>query len=125
MPQFFHYLKISEIPDQKWVFQFRALPFGVATAPLEFTHCERGKTHTSSQEPQNPSISGQLASSVTNKGTLSQRFREFREIGVRTKLAYQFSKVGIGTLTKTGFSELSLQRGLVFPTQKKLDRLKV
>ena len=29
--------KISEIPDKKGVFQFQALPFGVATAPLEFT----------------------------------------------------------------------------------------
>ena len=117
--------KFLRFQTKKGVFQFRALHFGVATAPLEFTHCERGKTHTSSQEPQNPSISGRLASSVTNKGTWSQRFREFREIGARTRLAYQFSKVGIGTLTKTGFSELSLQRGLVFPTQKKLDRLKV
>ena len=29
--------KISEISNKKGVFQFRALPFGVATAPLEFT----------------------------------------------------------------------------------------
>ena len=36
--------QISEISDQKRGFQFWALPFGVATAPLEFTHCERGKT---------------------------------------------------------------------------------
>ena len=101
--------KYLRFQTKKGVFQFWALPFGVATAPLEFTHCERGKTHTSSQEPQNLSISRRLASSVTNKGTLSQRFREFREIGARTRLAYQFSKVGIGTLTKTGFSELSLR----------------
>ena len=29
--------KISEISNKKGVFQFQALPFGVATAPLEFT----------------------------------------------------------------------------------------
>ena len=124
-PQSQKYLRFQT--QKKGIFQFRALPFGVATAPLEFTHCERGKTRSSSQEPQNPSISGRLASSVTNKGTLSQRFREFREIGARTWLAYQFSKVGIGTLTKTGFSELSLRssEGSSLSNPKKLDRLKL
>ena len=40
---------------------------------------------------------------------MSQRFRKFSKIGARTRLAYQFSKVGIGTHTKTGFSGLSLR----------------
>ena len=45
MYQFIHNLKnILDFRQKKGVFQFRALPFDVATAPLEFTHCERGKT---------------------------------------------------------------------------------
>ena len=81
----------------------------VSHSPRVYSHCERGNTHSSSQEPQNPSISGRLASSVTNKGTMSQIFRKFSEIGPRTSLAYQFSKVGIGSHTKTRFSGLSLR----------------
>ena len=37
------------------------------------------------------------------------RFRKFSEIGPRTRLAYQFSKVGIGSHTKTRLSGLSLR----------------
>ena len=62
---------------------------------------------------------------VNNEGTLSQTFRKFSKFGARTRLAYQFSKVVIGTHAKTGFSGLDIQRGLVFPTPKKLDQLEV
>ena len=119
--------KISEIPDKKRGFPISGPPFWCRnTSPRTHSLCQRGQTHSSSQEPQNPSISGRLASSVTNKRTVSQRFRKVSTIGPRTRLAYQFSKIGIGANTKTRFSGLSfLQRHLVFPTQKKLDRLKV
>ena len=40
---------------------------------------------------------------------MSQRFKKFSEIGPRTRLAHQFSKVGIGSHTKTRFSGLSLR----------------
>ena len=98
-PQSQKYLRFQ---TKKGVFQFQALPFGVATAPLEFTR-------SSSQEPQNPSISGRLASSVTNKRSMSQRFGKFSEIGPRTRLAHQFPKIGIGSHTKSRFSGLSLR----------------
>ena len=75
--------------------------------PRVYSHCERGKTHSSSQEPQNPSISGRLASSVTNKGSMSQSLGKFGEIGPRTRLAHQFPKIGIGSHTKSRFSRLS------------------
>ena len=102
--------KISEISNKKRGFPISGTPFWCHNSSLRvYSHCERGKTHSSSQEPQNPSISGRLASSVTNKGTMSQRLRKFSKIGARTRLAYQFSKVGIGTHTKTGFSGLSLR----------------
>ena len=79
------------------------------SSPRVYSHCERGKTHSSSQEPQNPSISGRLASSVTNKRSMSQRFGKFGEIGPRTRLAHQFPKIGIGSHTKSRFSGLSLR----------------
>ena len=40
---------------------------------------------------------------------MSHRFPKFGKIGARTRLANQFSKFGIGTHTKTGFSGLSLR----------------
>ena len=40
---------------------------------------------------------------------MSQRLKKFSEIGPRTRLAHQFSKVGIGFHTKTRFSGLSLR----------------
>ena len=94
--------KISEISNKKRGFPISGTPFWCRnSSPRVYSHCERGKTHSPSQEPQNPSISGRLASSVTKKGTMSQRFRKFSKIGARTRLAYQFSK--------TGFSGLSLR----------------
>ena len=118
--------KISEISNEKRGFPISGSPFWCCnSSPRVYSHCERGKTHSSSQEPQNPSISGRLASSVTNKGSMSQRFGKFSEIGRRTRLAHQFPKIGIGSHTKSRFSGLSLRSSEVFPTQKKLDRLKV
>ena len=102
--------KISEISDQKRGFPISGSPFWCRdNSPRVYSHCERGKTHSSSQEPQNPSISRQLASSVTNKGSMSQRFKKFSEIGPRTRLAHQFPKIGIGFHTKSRFSGLSLR----------------
>ena len=40
---------------------------------------------------------------------MSHRFPKLGKIGARTRLAYQFSKVGIGTQTTTGYSGLSLR----------------
>ena len=102
--------KISEISNKKRGFPISGTPFWCRnSSPRVYSHCERGKTHSSSQEPQNPSISRRLASSVTNKGTMSQRFRKITEIGSRTRLAYQFLKVGIDSHTKTRFSGLSVR----------------
>ena len=102
--------KISEISNKKRGFPISGTPFWCRnSSPRVYSHCERGKTHSSSQEPQNPSISGRLASSVTNKGSMSQRFGKFSEIGPRTRLAHRFSKIRIGSHTKTRFSGLSLR----------------
>ena len=102
--------KISEISNEKRGFPISGSPFWCRnSSPRVYSHCERGKTHSSSQEPQNPSISGRLASSVTNKRSMSQRFGKISEIGPRTRLAHQFPKIGIGSHTKSRFSGLSLR----------------
>ena len=81
--------KISEISNKKRGFPISGTPFWCHnSSPRVYSHCERGKTHSSIQEPQNPSISGRLASSVTSKGTMSERFRKFSKIGARTRLTY-------------------------------------
>ena len=102
--------KISEISNEKRGFPISGSPFWCRnSSPRVYSHCERGKTHSSSQEPQNPSVSGRLASSVTNKRSMSQRFGKISEIGPRTRLAHQFPKIGIGSHTKSRFSGLSLR----------------
>ena len=102
--------KISEISNEKRGFPISGSPFWCRnSSPRVYSHCERGQTHSSSQEPQNPSISGRLASSVTNKRSMSQRFGKISEIGPRTRLAHQFPKIGIGSHTKSRFSGLSLR----------------
>ena len=102
--------KISEISDQKRGFSVSSSSFWCRdSSPRVHSHCQRGQTHSSSQEPQNPSISGRLASSVTIKRSVSQRFGKVSSIGPRTRLAYQFSKIGIDTHAKTGFSGLSFR----------------
>ena len=51
--------KISEISNKKRGFPISGTPFwSCNSSPRVYSHCERGKTHSSSQEPQNPSISG-------------------------------------------------------------------
>ena len=94
MSQFIHNLKnILRFQTKKGVFQFRALPFGVATAPLEFTRIVKEV---------------KLIAQARNV-----RIHQYLDELVPTQkldfLGYHFD----------------LQRGLVFPTQKKLDRLKV
>ena len=102
--------KISKISDQKRGFSVSSSSFWCRdSSPRVHSHCQRGQTHSSSQEPQNPSISGRLASSVTIKRSMSQRFGKVSSIGPRTRLAYQFSKIGIDTHAKTGFSGLSFR----------------
>ena len=73
--------KVSEISKKKKCFPFSGTLFWCHnSSPRVYSHCERGKTLSSSREPQNPSISGRLASSLTNKGTMSQRFRKFSKL---------------------------------------------
>ena len=51
-PQSQKYLRFQ---TRKGVFQFQALLFWCRnSSPRVYLHCERGKTHSSSQEPQNP-----------------------------------------------------------------------
>ena len=128
MPQFIHNLKYLSFQTKKGVFPILGTPFWCRnSSPRVYSHCKRGKTHSSSQEPQNPSISGRLASSVTNRGTMSQRFGKFSEIGPRTTLAHQFPKIGVGSHTKSRFSGLSLRstEGSAFSNPKEIRSVKI
>ena len=61
-------LKISEISNQNRGFPISGTPFWCRnSSPRVYSDCERGKTRSSSQESQNPSVTGQVASSVTQK----------------------------------------------------------
>ena len=119
--------KISEISNQKRGFPISVTPFMCSnSSPSIYSDSERGKTHSSSQEPQNSSVFGQLASSVTHERTMSHRFPKLGKIGARTRLARIFKKLELVPTRKLDFLgyHFDLQRGLVFPTQKKLDQLK-
>ena len=84
--------KVSEIFNPKRGFPNLGTPFWCSnSSPRVYSDCERGKTHNSSQESQNSSVSGRLASAVTHKRTMSHRLPKLGKIGAKTRLAYQFS----------------------------------
>ena len=118
-PQSQKYLRFQ---TKRGVFPISGSPFWCRNSSLEFTCI----THNSSQEPQNPSISGRLASSVTNKGSMSQSLGKFSEIGPRTTLVHQFPKSGVGSHTKSRFSGLSLRssEGSAFSNPKETRSVK-
>ena len=93
--------------------------------PRVHSHCQRGQTHSSSQEPQNPSISVRLASSVTNKRSMSQDSEKLVQLVQELGWLINFQKSELIPTQKLVFLgyHFDLQKGLVFPTQKKLDRL--
>ena len=120
--------KISEISNKKGVFQFQALPFGVATAPLEFTRIV--KEVKLMAQARNLRIHQYLDDWLLRSPTKDQCLKDSEKL---VKLVQE-----LGWLINFQKSELvptqnldflgyhfDLQRGLVFPTQKKLDCLKV
>ena len=120
--------KISEISNKKGVFQFQALPFGVATAPLEFTRIVKEVKLIA--QAKNLRIHQYLDDWLLRSPTKDQCLKDLENL---VKLVQE-----LGWLINFQKSELvptqnldflgyhfDLQRGLVFPTQKKLDRLKV
>ena len=125
--------KISEISKKKkkkkkGVFQFQALLFGVATAPLEFT-CIVKEVKLIAQA-RNLRIHQYLDDWLLRSPTKDQCLKDSEKL---VKLVQE-----LGWLINFQKSELvptqnldflgyhfDVQRGLVFPTQKKLDRLKV
>ena len=120
--------KISEISNKKGVFQFQALPFGVATAPLEFTRIVKEVKLIA--QARNLRIHQYLDDWLLRSPTKDQCLKDsgklvklVQELG--WLINFQKSKlVPTQNLDFLGY-HFDLQRGLVFPTQKKLDRLKV
>ena len=91
--------------------------WGSNSSPRVYSDCERGETHSSSQEPQNSSVSGRLASSVTRKRTMSHRFQNLVKLVQELGWLINFQKSELGY-------HFDLQKVLLFPTQKKLNQLK-
>ena len=119
--------KISEISNQKRGFLILGTPFWCSNSnPRVYSDSEGGKTHSSSQEPQNASVSGRLASSATHKRTMSHRFPKLGKLVQELGWLINFQKSELVPTQKLNFLgyQFDLQRGLVFPTQKKLDWLK-
>ena len=120
--------KISEISNKKGVFQFRALPFGVATAPLEFTRIVKEVKLVA--QARNLRIHQYLDDWLLWSPTKEQCLKDSENL---VKLVQElgwlinFQKTELVPTQKLDFLgyHFDLQRGLVFPTQKKLDRLKV
>ena len=124
-PQSQKYLRFQ---TKKGVFQFQALPFGVATAPLEFTRIVKEVKLIA--QAKNLRIHQYLDDWLLRSPTKDQCLKDLENL---VKLVQE-----LGWLINFQKSELvptqnldflgyrfDLQRGLVFPTQKKLDRLKV
>ena len=117
--------KISEISNN---FQFLALPFGVATAPLEFT-CIVKEVKLIVQA-RNLRIHQYLDDWLLRSPIKEQCLKDSENL---VKLVQElgwlinFQKSELVPTQKLDFLgyHFDLQRGLVFPTQKKLDRLKV
>ena len=122
--------KISEISKKKkkGVFQFQALLFGVATAPLEFTRIVKEVKLIA--QARNLRIHQYLDDWLLRSPAKDQCLKDSEKL---VKLVQE-----LGWLINFQKSELvptqnldflgyhfDLHRGLVFPTQKKLDRLKV
>ena len=121
--------KISEISNnKKGVFQFQALPFGVATAPLEFTRIVKEVKLIA--QARNLRIHQYLDDWLLRSPTKDQCLKDSENL---LKLVQElgwlinFQKSELVPTQKLDFLgyHFDLQRGLVFPTQKKLDRLKV
>ena len=124
-PQSQKYLRFQ---TKKGVFQFQALSFGVATAPLEFTRIV--KEVKLIVQARNLRIHQYLDDWLLRSPTKDQCLKDSENL---VKLVQElgwlinFQKSELVPTQKLDFLgyHFDLQRGLVFPTQKKLDRLKV
>ena len=120
--------KIYEISNKKRGSPISGTPFWCRnSSPRVNSHCERGKTHSSSQEPQNTSIAGRLASLVTHKEQCLIDSENLVKLVQELGWLINFQMSELVPTQKLGFLgyHFNLERDLVFPTQKKLDQLKV
>ena len=124
-PQSQKYLRFQ---TKKGVFQFPALPFGVATAPLEFTRIVKEVKLIA--QARNLRIYQYLDDWLLRSPTKEQCLKDSENL---VKFVQEqgwlinFQKSELVPTQKLDFLgyHFDLQRGLVFPTQKKLDRLKL
>ena len=122
-PQSQKYLRFQ---TKKGVFQFQALPFGVATAPLEFTRIVKEVKLIA--QARNLRIHQYLDDWLLRSPSKDQCLKDSEKlVQLVQELGWliNFQKSELIPTQKLDFLgyHFDLQRGLVFPTQKKLDRL--
>ena len=124
-PQSQKYLRFQ---TKKGVFQFQALPFGVATAPLEFTRIVKEVKLIA--QARNLRIHQYLDDWLLRSPTKEQCLKDSEKlVQLVQELGWliNFQKSELVPTQKLDFLgyHFDLQRGLGFPTQKKLDRLEI
>ena len=87
---------------------------------------ERGQVHSSFTGGSNPSVFGRLAGEGLGSGFLCSRCSKIDHSGRKVGLDCQFEKIRTPTqdLEFLGY-RFNLREGLVYPNQKKLDKLKI
>ena len=98
---------------QGWSYQFKALPFGLSTAPMEFTVVARGQTHGTSEGYKDPLVPRQLAGESLYPQHLSPAYSNPGHTLSGTRVAGEQGKIRTGPQTGLQLCRLPvrLERG--------------
>ena len=119
-PKFQKYLRFHV---QGQAYQFRALPFGIATAPLEFTRVVKEVKFIALGS--NPSVFGRLAGEGQGSGFLCSGCSEIGQSSRKVGLDCQFEKIGTQSNSGSRVSGLSVQSSGRFglPKSKEIEQI--
>ena len=118
--------KISEISDQKRGFSVSSSSFWCRdSSPRVHSHCQRGQTHSSSQDLRIHQYLDDWLLRSPSKDQCLKDSEKLVQLVQELGWLINFQKSELIPTQKLDFLgyHFDLQRGLVFPTQKKLDRL--
>ena len=94
---------------QGQTYQFKALPFGLSTAPLEFTDSKGGETDGHSQGYKNPPVPRRLVGESHIPPGLSSAYSGSSEDVQRTRLAGELGEIRTGTQANLRFCRLPVR----------------
>ena len=103
-------------------YQFQALPFGLATAPLEFTRlAKRDESSSSVQRYKNSSIPGRLAAAISNGKPMSRTDPKYGQNRSEIRLGSELREIRVKTNSNTRFLgyHFNLRHAMVFLTHTK------